>query len=107
MLGWFRTRAEELFGAGRSGQWARVRREHLAKEPACIACGRTRDLEVHHVQGFHEHPELELDPENLVTVCADPCHLVFGHLLNFKRINPYVREDCKAYRNRLEGARNA
>lgn len=102
MLGWLRRQTDELFG--RSGAWARVRREHLEREPACIACGRTKDLEVHHVRGYRDHPELELDPRNLATMCADPCHFVFGHLMSWQRINPHVREDCERYRKRLESA---
>lgn len=86
---------------GRSGAWARVRREHLEREPACAACGRSKELEVHHVQPYHEHPELELDPGNLITLCGDPCHLVHGHLLNWKRSNPHVREDAARYRERM------
>ncbi|NBX82458.1 HNH endonuclease [bacterium] len=101
MLGWLRRTTEELFGAGRSGKWPRVRREHLEREPTCVACGRSRDLEVHHIVPFHDRPELELDPENLITLCADPCHLVFGHVLNFRRSNPYVREDAERYRERI------
>ena len=104
MLGWLRRQADDLFG--RSGAWARVRREHLAREPACIACGRTENLEVHHILPYHQRPELELDPRNLCTVCADPCHLVFGHLLSYRdRYNPSVREDCERYRQRLEDAK--
>lgn len=83
-----------------------MRREHLEREPACIACGRTADIEVHHVEGYRDHPDRELDPANLVSLCADPCHLVFGHLLSFRdRINPHVREDCARYRQRLEAAK--
>lgn len=98
MFGWLR-RTTELFGAPRSGKWPRVRREHLAREPACIACGRTSDVDVHHVVPFHERPELELDPENLVTLDS-PCHFVFGHCLDWKTSNPRVREDAAAYRRR-------
>lgn len=106
MFGWLR-RTVESFGSPRSGQWPRVRREHLSKEPACIACGRTHDLEVHHIVPFHERPELQLAPENLATLCADPCHLVFGHLLDFRtRSNPRVREDAAAYKRRLNECSN-
>jgi 5-methylcytosine-specific restriction protein A len=102
MLGWlWGKRDEEL---GRSGQWARVRREHLAVSPSCIACGRARDVEVHHVVPYHERPDLELDPTNLVTLCADPCHLVFGHLLSWRRSNPHVREDAHCYMARVRAA---
>lgn len=98
IFGWLRHQAE-LFG--RSGRWATVRRLHLEREPACAACGRDGDLEVHHIEPYHKRPELELDDGNLVTLCADPCHLVFGHLLNFKRSNPSVREDAARYRQRI------
>lgn len=100
LLGWLRSRFESFEGA-RSGSWPRVRREHLATNPGCIACGRSKEVEVHHEKPFHEHPELELEPSNLVTLCADPCHFVFGHLLNWKRSNPFVREDAARYRERI------
>jgi 5-methylcytosine-specific restriction endonuclease McrA len=105
MFSWLRRRIEDLFG--RSDSWARVRREHLEREPACAACGRSRELEVHHVVPYHERPELELDDGtngldgNLITLCADPCHFVHGHLLNWKRSNPHVREDADRYRERI------
>ena len=99
MFGWLKKQVD-LYG--RSGRWATVRRQHLEREPACAACGRAKDLEVHHIRPYHERPELELDPENLVTLCADPCHLTFGHLLNFTRSNPHVREDAAAYRRRID-----
>lgn len=102
MFGWLRRTTDELFG--RSGSWARVRCEHLEREPACIACGRTTDIEVHHVKSYHDHPELELDPANLVSLCADPCHLVHGHLMSWRRINETVREDCARYIAKLRSA---
>lgn len=102
MLGWFRKAADDLFG--RSGSWARVRREHLAKEPACIACGRSKTLEVHHVIPYSKRPDLELDPGNLVTLCADPCHLVHGHLMAWTRSNESVREDAARYREKVQRA---
>lgn len=79
-----------------------MRREHLEKEPCCAACGRKKALEVHHIVPYHENPELELDPTNLITLCADPCHLVWGHLMSFKRVNPSVRADCEKYRAKIE-----
>ena len=104
MFGWLRDNL--LFGGKpRSGSWPRVRREHLKKEPACIACGRSRDVEVHHVVPFSEKPELELDPDNLVTLDT-PCHFVFGHLLNWSSSNPHVRDDATAYRRRITQERN-
>lgn len=90
----------------RSGAWARVRKQHLTKEPVCAACGRDGDLEVHHIEPFHSNPSKELDPGNLITLCGDPCHFVHGHLMNWSRCNPEVREDCARYRAKLERAKN-
>lgn len=90
---------------GRSGAWPRVRAEHLRREPACIACGRTSNLEVHHIRPYAKFPELELATDNLCTLCGDPCHLVFGHLLNYRtRWNPSVREDAARYMERIRQA---
>jgi 5-methylcytosine-specific restriction endonuclease McrA len=83
--------------ATRSSKWAEVRKQHLKEHSSCIACGRDRKLEVHHKTPVHISPELELDPSNLVTLCADPCHLLFGHLMNFKSYNKSVIEDCAVY----------
>lgn len=105
MLGWLRRQTEAIFGAPRSGKWPRVRRDHLEVEPRCIACGRDKDLEVHHVQAVKDRPDLELSPENLVTLCADPCHFVHGHLMDWKRSNPEVREDCKRYMDKIQRAK--
>lgn len=105
MFGWIRRKFDDgLWTAvfGRSGAWARVRREHLLREPACVACGRDKDLHVHHVVPFHQKPELELSPGNLCTLCHEPCHFVFGHLLNWSKCNPHVREDAKRYRERMQ-----
>ena len=102
MFGWLRRRLDEF---GRSGRWPAVRRHHLEREPACVACGRSKDLEVHHIKPYRDHPELELDAGNLITLCADPCHFVFGHLLDYaRRANPHVREDAERYRSRLREA---
>lgn len=101
MLWWRRPSDERLFGGARSGAWPRVRKAFLASHPACKACGRSRSLEVHHIKPFHEHPELELEESNLITLCGEPCHIVFGHMLNWKQANPHVAEDAAAYMARM------
>lgn len=106
MFGWFR---QQLFGAPRSGKWPRVRKQHLEREPECAACGRKKNLEVHHIRPFHENPELELDDGvdgsgkdgNLITLCDTPCHIVHGHLMSWMRANPEVRADCERYRQKM------
>jgi 5-methylcytosine-specific restriction endonuclease McrA len=88
--------------AERSYKWQTVRKEHLKNNPSCIACGRNKKLEVHHIKPVHLHPELELDPSNLVTLCADPCHILFGHLMDFKSWNKDVVEDSNQYINKVK-----
>lgn len=97
ILGFFK----QLRYAVRSPKWSSVRKAHLSKFPSCAACGRQQKLEVHHKVPVHINPELELDPSNLITLCDDPCHLVFGHLLNYKSYNKSVEEDCAVYLNRV------
>lgn len=95
-LGRLREKTDDLFG--RSGQWARVRREHLEREPACIACGRTDDLEIHHAVPYHEDQSKELDPANLCTMCHD-CHLSVAHAYNWKTWRPDVRRLAQMLRS--------
>ena len=89
----------------RSGHWPKVRAAHLALHPACEVCGDTKRVNVHHKLPFHLHPELELDPENLITLCEDEhfvnCHLFVGHLGNFRGYNPDVVNDAEEWREKL------
>lgn len=83
------------FGAIRSPQWSAVRAKHLLKQPSCQVCGATTNIEVHHIRPFHIHPQLELDDNNLITLCTGNktinCHLRFGHLDNFRtKWNPNI-----------------
>lgn len=89
-------------GADRSGKWTTVRNRFVRDNPFCEACGSDQDLNVHHVEPFHEHPELELDPSNLITLCREH-HFRIGHdpdgpdgprKPNWKLSNPRVRHDA-------------
>jgi len=90
----------------RHKDWPRVRREHLKSHGACAACGRTvkKELEVHHVRPVHLFPELELDPDNLITLCegVHDCHHRIGHSFDWHAWNPLVREDCDLQLIRIE-----
>lgn len=93
-------------GSARSGHWPTVRKQHLAAHPTCAVCGGADSLEVHHVRPFHLHPELELDPSNLVTLCEAKkdgvnCHLFFGHLGNFKSFNTTVGADAAGWATKI------
>lgn len=87
-------------GAPRSGAWDRVRDQFL-RGCVCQACGARDSLEAHHIEPFHERPELELDVSNLVALCRR-CHFVFGHLGCWQCSNPKVIEDATQYRSRVE-----
>jgi hypothetical protein len=80
----------------RSPKWPHVEKLHLKLEPACACCGSTKHLQVHHKKPFHLFPELELDLNNLITLCEDEkeCHLKVGHGGNFKDYNPNVATDA-------------
>ena len=88
--------------ARRSSGWSKVRKEHLKLHHCCAACGKKDKLEVHHKLPVHKYPELELNPANLVTLCADPCHIMFGHLKYWKSWNVDVQKDCDAYYKKLK-----
>ena len=93
-------------GDKRSPQWQTTRKKHLKNQSKCAACGGNKTLEVHHIKSFNEHPELELDLDNLITLCESKsngvvCHLFFGHLGNYKTINPNVLEDVKIWLEKI------
>jgi 5-methylcytosine-specific restriction protein A len=92
------------FGAVRSSKWPAVMKAYRAEHPTCAVCGKGASLinpqNIHHVKPFHLHPELELDPTNLITLCRVD-HLIFGHLKNFKSFNITVREDSALWYNKI------
>lgn len=77
----------------RAGEWRAVRNAYAASHPACAACGAKADLQVHHVKPFHLWPALELESSNLIALCPR-CHLLLGHLGDYRAYNPCVREDA-------------
>ena len=93
-------------GEKRSGSWTQVRNEHVEKHPACEVCGRTTKVQVHHLIPFHVAPDLELEPDNLMTLCENKknginCHLLVGHLGNFRRFNVTAVEDATYWKQKL------
>jgi hypothetical protein len=88
---------EEMFAVPRNPRWRSVRNHFIEKNPTCAACGGTAELEAHHVLSFHEHPELELEESNLITLCRAPtrlCHFLYGHSGRWDWSNRHVREDA-------------
>lgn len=92
-------------GAIRSSHWARVRADFAAANPSCAVCGSIKKIEIHHVVPFHLDASRELDPTNLITLCESRgflnCHLLFGHLGNYKKVNLDCVEDAKIWKLKL------
>jgi hypothetical protein len=82
---------------GRSPGWRKVRAAHLKLYPTCAACGGIEDLEAHHLVPVSVDASLELDPNNLLTLCDSPkrlCHLRIGHSFFWPAFNPFAAEDA-------------
>jgi hypothetical protein len=82
--------------SGRSSKWPSVRKKFLSVFPRCASCGGSSKVEVHHIVPFHLNPALELDFDNLITLCESKkyglnCHLFVGHRGNYRDANP----ECK------------
>lgn len=94
-------RIAKQHGHARSPEWSRVEKAHLLREPACVACGyQGKGLQVHHIKPFHLHPALELDPNNLITLCEikeRDHHLLIGHLDNWESYNEHVKDDARRF----------
>lgn len=93
-------------GSRRSSLWPEVRDEHLSKYACCEVCAATSKLRVHHIKPYHLFPELELEGSNLITLCESwkmglNCHLLIGHLGNYRHINPDCVSDAKYWSEKL------
>lgn len=82
----------------RSPQWRKVETQFIESHPVCEICGSNKRLNVHHIKPFHLYPELELDVNNLITLCMDEkeCHFKIGHGGDWKSycedVRLYVKE---------------
>ena len=83
----------------RNRKWGATQKAHLAKFPTCAACGESnpRKLVVHHIKPYQWFNSLELDEDNLITLCKED-HFTFGHLKRYASWNPNVVEMCANYR---------
>lgn len=88
----------------RSPHWPTIRKMYLESNPLCECCGGSDSLQVHHKMPFHLDPELELDKNNLITLCegSTNCHLLFGHLKNFKSYNKNVLDDVLTWNKKIK-----
>jgi len=83
----------------RSPHWKKKREEFLKTHSSCAACGSKTLLQVHHKKPFHLDASLELDDDNLITLCAglSECHLMIGHGDCWTTYNPDVELDAARY----------
>jgi len=90
----------------RSSKWRTVRKNFIKENPTCAACGSKKKIEVHHIQPFHSHPELELEESNLMTLCENKkygicCHQLIGHRGNYRKINKNCPRDAKYWYEKI------
>lgn len=88
------------FSNERSSEWNKVRNAYIKSHPICAMCGSKKQLQVHHKQPFSRNRDLELDFDNLITLCARD-HLVFGHLGHWKSFNINVKVDCDEWNKKF------
>ena len=88
-------------GGLRSPDWRVIRNSYLARNPYCEVCGTTKSLNCHHCLPFHIRPDLELNYDNLITLCSDH-HFLFGHLMNWKSFNPAVKQDTAFWQDKIK-----
>lgn len=100
LIDWLFSVDRPTYGAMRDGRWPALAKAHLQREPWCIACGRVDACVPHHVVPVHAAPQMELEPDNLVTLCP-VCHLLIGHGRDWRAWNPHVRADCALIRDRV------
>jgi 5-methylcytosine-specific restriction protein A len=94
-------------GAKRSSKWRLVRNEFL-KGNQCLVCEGKKSLIAHHEIPFHLAPDLELEESNLIALCESGryginCHLLIGHLGNWRRANVYAWADAVHWNVKLRG----
>ena len=90
-----------MLGAPRSSRWAAVR-DGFLEGKRCSACGGTKELVAHHRIPFHVDPSLELELSNLIPLCEAGryglnCHLLLGHLGNWRRWNVELDVDVQRW----------
>jgi hypothetical protein len=94
-------------GQRRSSKWRKIRNQHIKDNPYCAVCGSKKKVEVHHLIPFNYAPDLELDENNRMSLCENKkyginCHLLIGHLGNYKRFNYSIKVDAMTWNQKLK-----
>ncbi len=77
----------------RNPKWWGVRTTHITVYNKCKVCSTQKSLDVHHIIPVSVDPSLELNFDNLVTLCRHH-HFYIGHKGNWNDFNINVEEDC-------------
>lgn len=89
----------------RSNKWPALRKQWLKDHPCCAVCNSRKRCVPHHKLPVHKYPSLELEPNNLVTLCEGDgvnCHFLFGHLGDWRSWNFQIVDDVDLWRKKLE-----
>ncbi len=86
----------------RSNGWYYLRNEFIKENYFCSACDAVKGIQVHHIKPVHLFPDLELDWDNLISLCGD-CHFVIGHSRNWRKYNINVIEVCALLKEGIKG----
>ena len=106
LVGTFKRLWRQLFdkgslGAARASGWIIFRKLHI--KDYCELCevkgSFLRPLELHHIRRFVDNPELELDPNNVITACRH-CHLRYCHLGSFHSYCLEIKELANEWQER-------
>lgn len=105
MINWiFNLFDNRTLGGKRSSGWSATQKAFIAINNVCAATGKKGTLldplQVHHVKPFHLNPELELDPNNLITLRRS-IHLWLAHLGSWSSYNLNIREDAAILRQKI------
>jgi hypothetical protein len=101
-INYIKSKTRDLGLPKRSSQWRKVEKDFLEKNPCCAVCGLKEKLNVHHIKPFHLYPELELDVNNLITLCMGKkeCHLLIGHGADFKAYCDSIKKYAQEVQNK-------
>ena len=78
--------------------YSRFKKKVLERDKVCVCCGYDDNLEVHHLYGAKENPELATDVDNAVVLCRF-CHLKYHQIYSRYNINP---QDFEEFMNRFQ-----
>ncbi len=99
-------RADDAYVLTKPGTVVASWRYSKLRMDSCRWCGRTVNLNRHHIVPQSANPALSDVRENLVVLCRD-CHFVLGHRCDWRQYNPDVLYICAAFTScvRSAGAR--